>query len=177
MLEQDLSENTLSQVDRLVLYIEREEIQRYPIDAESSVGDMKVVEGQNVPRELKYTKDHEWLRIEDDKCRIGITDYAQNSLHEVVYADLPQVGRKLTQKESLGTVESVKAVSEIYSPISGEVVEVNQKLADAPELVNKEPYGEGWLILVRPSKLQEETSSLLSAEDYEKFLTTLSQQK
>lgn len=129
-----------------------------------------------MPRELKYTKEHEWLSIEDDKCRIGITDYAQNSLHEVVYADLPPIGRRLVQKETFGTVESVKSVSEIYSPISCEVVEANEKLADAPELVNKDPYGEGWLILVRPSRLQEESSSLMSAEDYEKFIESLAEE-
>ena len=136
-----------------------------------------MAEAKNVPAELKYTRDHEWLRVEDDKCRIGITDYAQNSLHEVVYVDLPQVGRMLGQKETLGTVESVKAVSEIYSPVSGEVIEVNVKLIDAPELVNKQPYGEGWLILMRPSKLQEETKSLLSATDYEGLLKSLSEEK
>ena len=136
-----------------------------------------MAEANNVPAELKYTKDHEWLRVEDDKCRIGITDYAQNSLHEVVYVDLPQVGRMLAQKETLGTVESVKAVSEIYSPVSGEVVEVNVTLVEAPELVNKQPYGEGWLILIRPSKLQEEINSLLSATDYEGLLRRLSEEK
>lgn len=136
-----------------------------------------MVEAKSVPAELKYTKDHEWLRVEEDKCRIGITDYAQNSLHEVVYVDLPQVGRILVQKETLGTVESVKAVSEIYSPVSGEVVEVNVKLVDAPELVNKQPYGEGWLILMTPSKLQEEIKSLSSAKDYETLLKGLSEEK
>jgi len=130
-----------------------------------------------MPVDLKYTKDHEWLRMEGDVCRVGITDYAQNSLHEVVYADLPQVGRRLAQKESFGTVESVKAVSEIYSPISGEVVEVNQKLADAPELVNQQPYGDGWLILMKPLKLKDEAGSLLSAKEYEDLLKTLSEQK
>jgi glycine cleavage system H protein len=136
-----------------------------------------MVESKSVPAELKYTKDHEWLRVEEDKCRIGITDYAQNSLHEVVYVDLPQVGRMLVQKETLGTVESVKAVSEIYSPMSGEVVEVNVKLVEAPELVNKQPYGEGWLILMRPSKVQEEIKSLLSATDYEALLKGLTEEK
>jgi len=136
-----------------------------------------MVEGREIPVDLKYTKDHEWLRMEGDVCRVGITDYAQNSLHEVVYADLPQVGRRLAQKESFGTVESVKAVSEIYSPISGEVVEVNQKLADAPELVNQQPYGEGWLILMKPLKLKDEAGSMLSAKDYEELLKTLSEQK
>jgi glycine cleavage system H protein len=136
-----------------------------------------MVEGREIPVDLKYTKDHEWLRMEGDVCRVGITDYAQNSLHEVVYADLPQVGRRLAQKESFGTVESVKAVSEVYSPISGEVVEVNQKLADAPELVNQQPYGEGWLILMRPLKLKDEAGSLLSAKEYEELLKKLSEQK
>jgi glycine cleavage system H protein len=136
-----------------------------------------MVEGREIPVDLKYTKDHEWLRMEGDACRVGITDYAQNSLHEVVYADLPQVGRRLAQKESFGTVESVKAVSEVYSPISGEVVEVNQKLADAPELVNQQPYREGWLILMKPLKLKDEAGSLLSAKEYEELLKKLSEQK
>jgi len=136
-----------------------------------------MVEGREIPVDLKYTKDHEWLRMEGDLCRVGITDYAQNSLHEVVYADLPQVGRRLAQKESFGTVESVKAVSEVYSPISGEVVEVNQKLADAPELVNQQPYREGWLILMKPLKLKDEAGSLLSAKEYEELLKKLSEQK
>jgi glycine cleavage system H protein len=136
-----------------------------------------MVEGREIPVDLKYTKDHEWLRMEGDAGRVGITDYAQNSLHEVVYADLPQVGRRLAQKESFGTVESVKAVSEVYSPISGEVVEVNQKLADAPELVNQQPYREGWLILMKPLKLKDEAGSLLSAKEYEELLKKLSEQK
>lgn len=136
-----------------------------------------MVEGREIPVDLKYTKDHEWLRMEGDACRVGITDYAQNSLHEVVYADLPQVGRRLAQKESFGTVESVKAVSEVYSPISGEVVEVNQKLADAPELVNQQPYREGWLILMKPLKLKDEAGSLLSAKEYDELLKKLSEQK
>jgi len=136
-----------------------------------------MVEGREIPVDLKYTKDHEWLRMEGDACRVGITDYAQNSLHEVVYADLPQVRRRLAEKESFGTVESVKAVSEVYSPISGEVVEVNQKLADAPELINQQPYGEGWLILMKPLKLKDEAGSLLSAKEYEELLKKLSEQK
>ena len=136
-----------------------------------------MVEGKEVPGDLKYTKDHEWLRVEGALCRVGITDYAQNSLHEIVYVDLPQVGRRLAQKESFGTVESVKAVSEVYSPISGEIVEVNQKLADAPELVNKQPYGEGWLVLMKPSKLKEEVGSLMSAEDYDEYVKKLSEEK
>jgi glycine cleavage system H protein len=136
-----------------------------------------MVEGKEIPGELKYTKDHEWVRVEGDNCRIGITDYAQNSLHEVVYADLPKIGRVLGKGESFGTVESVKAVSEVYSPVSGEVLETNQKLVDAPELVNQQPYGEGWLILMKPSKLGEELSSLMPAKEYGELLERLSKEK
>jgi glycine cleavage system H protein len=136
-----------------------------------------MVEGKEIPAELRYTKEHEWVRVEGDRCRIGITDYAQNSLHEVVYADLPKVGRALGKGESFGTVESVKAVSEVYSPMSGEVLETNQKLVDAPELVNQQPYGEGWLVLMRPSKPGEEPSSLMSAKEYEELLERLSKEK
>ena len=136
-----------------------------------------MVEGKEIPGELKYTKEHEWVRVEGDNCRIGITDYAQNSLHEVVYADLPKVGRVLGKGESFGTVESVKAVSEVYSPVSGEVLETNQKLVDAPELVNQQPYGEGWLVLMRPSKPGEELSSLMSAKEYGELLERLSKEK
>jgi glycine cleavage system H protein len=136
-----------------------------------------MVEGKEIPAELRYTKEHEWVRVEGDRCRIGITDYAQNSLHEVVYADLPKVGRALGKGESFGTVESVKAVSEVYSPVSGEVLETNQKLIDAPELVNQQPYGEGWLVLMRPSKPGEELSSLMSAKEYGELLERLSKEK
>ena len=136
-----------------------------------------MVEGKETPAELRYTKEHEWVRVEGDRCRIGITDYAQNSLHEVVYADLPKVRRVLGKGESFGTVESVKAVSEVYSPVSGEVLETNQKLIDAPELVNQQPYGEGWLVLMKPSKLAEELSSLMSAKEYRELLERLSKEK
>jgi glycine cleavage system H protein len=136
-----------------------------------------MVEGRGIPGELKYTKDHEWVRVEADRCRVGITDYAQNSLHEVVYADLPKIGRVLGKGESFGTVESVKAVSEVYSPVSGEVLEANQKLVDAPELINQQPYGDGWLILMKPSKLKEEADSLISAKEYGELLDKLAQEK
>jgi glycine cleavage system H protein len=136
-----------------------------------------MVDGKEIPAELRYTKEHEWVRVEGERCRIGITDYAQNSLHEVVYADLPKVGRALGKGESFGTVESVKAISEVYSPLSGEVLETNQKLVDAPELVNQQPYGEGWLVLMRPSKAGEELSSLMSAKEYGELLERLSKEK
>ena len=136
-----------------------------------------MVEGRDIPSDLKYTKDHEWIRLEGDRARVGITDYAQESLHEVVYADLPKVGRTLSRGESFGTVESVKAVSEIYSPVSGEVMETNQKLVDSPELINQQPYGEGWLIMMKLSKLKEETDSLMPAKEYGELLDRLSQEK
>jgi len=136
-----------------------------------------MVEGRDIPSDLKYTKDHEWIRLEGDRARVGITDYAQDSLHEVVYADLPKVGRTLSRGESFGTVESVKAVSEIYSPVSGEVLETNQKLVDSPELINQQPYGEGWLIMMKLSKPKEETDSLMPAKEYGELLDRLSQEK
>jgi glycine cleavage system H protein len=128
------------------------------------VGDSEVPEG------LYYTKEHEWMKIENGMCRVGVTDYAQKSLHEVVYVDLPNVGKTLTQNEMFGTVESVKAVSEVYSPVSGEVVERNEALMDSPELVNQQPYGAGWIVVVKPSRLQDDLKILMSAEPYGKFL-------
>ncbi len=136
-----------------------------------------MVEGRDIPSDLKYTKDHEWIRLEGDRARVGITDYAQESLHEVVYADLPKVGRTLNRGESFGTVESVKAVSEIYSPVSGEIMETNQKLVNSPELINQQPYEDGWLILMKTSNLKEETDSLMSAKEYGALLDRLSQEK
>jgi glycine cleavage system H protein len=123
-----------------------------------------------IPEGLYYTKEHEWMKIEDDKCRVGITDHAQNALHEVVYVDLPNIGTSLIQNAVFGTVESVKAVSELYSPVAGEVVERNEKLTDSPELVNQEPYGAGWIVVVKPSHLQDDLRNLLHAEAYGKFL-------
>ncbi len=137
---------------------------------------MKVADSE-VPEGLYYTKEHEWLKIENEKCRIGITDYAQNSLHEVVYVDLPNVGKTLTQNAIFGTVESVKAVSELYSPISGEIVERNEKLVDSPELVNQEPYGSGWILVVKPSHLDDDLKSLLNANAYGDFLQEVTKKK
>jgi len=123
-----------------------------------------------VPEELYYTKEHEWVRVERDNCRVGVTDYAQNSLHEVVYVDLPKVGAKVAQMDSLGTVESVKAVADVYSPIAGEVLEVNNTLSDAPELVNKSPYADGWITLIRPTDLKRDLSGLMKADAYRDLL-------
>ena len=122
---------------------------------------------------LYYTREHEWLKIENENCRIGISDYAQKTLHEVVYVDLPALQKSVAQNASLGTVESVKAVSEVYSPISGEILERNEELANSPELVNKDPYGAGWIVVVKPSRLNEELKSLLDHEGYAKFISEL----
>ena len=131
----------------------------------------------DIPEGLYYTKEHEWMKIENGKCRVGVTDYAQKSLHEVVYVDLPTLGKTLTQNVTFGTVESVKAVSELYSPISGEVVERNEKLLDSPELVNQDPYGSGWIVVVNPSRLQGDLEALLNKEGYAKFLQELTKKK
>jgi len=131
----------------------------------------------NVPEDVYYTKEHEWVRLEGEKCRVGVTDYAQNSLHEVVYVDLPKVGLKVAQMQSLGTVESVKAVADVYSPISGIVLEVNNTLSDAPELVNKSPYGEGWITTIRPEDLKKELPGLMKAPDYKVFLKKITEKK
>ena len=102
----------------------------------------------NVPEGLRYTKDHEWAKLEGKRARIGITDFAQDQLTDVVYVELPPIGKAVKQGEPIGTVESVKAVSEIFAPISGTVVDVNKALVDKPELVNKYPYGDGWMVVL-----------------------------
>src|SRR5918912_702028 len=122
----------------------------------------------NVPEDLQYSKDHEWVRVEGDVGVIGITDYAQNSLGDVVYVELPKPGETFAAHESFGSVESVKAVSEIFTPVSGEIVEVNESLQDEPEKVNADPYGEGWMIRIR-LRNRGEVDSLLSAAEYEDF--------
>ena len=139
-------------------------------------GTLKVGDSE-VPEGFYYTKEHEWLKVENGKCRVGITDYAQRSLHEVVYVDLPNVGKILTQDGVIGTVESVKAVSELYSPVAGEVVERNEKLVDSPELVNQQPYGAGWIVVVKPSHMHEDMKALLSVETYRKYLQEVAEKK
>jgi glycine cleavage system H protein len=135
------------------------------------------VEDTEVPEGIYYTKEHEWMKVENDECRVGITDYAQKSLHEVVYVDLPQIGKALTQNVVFGTVESVKAVSELYSPVSGEVEQRNEKLVDSPEIVNQEPYGAGWIVIVKPSRLKEDLRTLMDAEAYARFLQEVTKKK
>ncbi len=128
-----------------------------------------------VPDGLYYTKEHEWIRVEGDKCRVGVTDYAQNSLHEIVYVELPKVGAQVAQMQSLGTVESVKAVADVYSPIAGEVLEVNNALSDAPELVNKTPYNDGWITIIRPADMKKDLATLMSPQAYKDLLKKISE--
>lgn len=122
------------------------------------------------PENLLYSKEHEWVKVEGDTATIGITEYAQNSLGDIVYVELPKVGTKVEQFGSVGVVESVKAVSDLFTPISGEVLEVNAALADDPAAVNSSPYGDGWLFKLRVSE-PNETSNLLHAAEYEKIAT------
>ena len=122
----------------------------------------------NVPEDLHYSKDHEWVRVEGEQAIIGITDYAQNSLGDVVYVELPKGGEKFAGNEPFGSVESVKAVSEVFTPIAGTVVTINESLADEPEKVNSDPYGQGWMIRLRMDN-PGEVDSLLNAAEYEDF--------
>lgn len=123
----------------------------------------------SVPPELRYTKEHEWLRLAGDEATVGITAYATEQLGDVVFVELPEVGRTVEQFAPFGVVESVKAVSDLYAPISGEVVGVNEALASRPELVNSDPYGEGWLIRIRPRD-PAEIDALLDAAAYEQLI-------
>lgn len=120
------------------------------------------------PQDLLFSKDHEWVKLEGDTATIGITDYAQNALGDIVYVELPKVGSNVAQFSQIGVVESVKAVSDLFTPMSGEVTEVNQTLEDDPAAVNRAPYAEGWLVKLRLAK-PDEAKSLLSPADYEKI--------
>ena len=120
----------------------------------------------SIPDDLQYTKSHEWVRMEGDTATIGITDHAQEELGDVVFVELPDVGDTIGAGDSFGTVESVKAVSDLYTPVGGEVAEVNSSLEDAPEKINDDPYGEGWIVKLRTS----EEADLLSPEEYEQVV-------
>ena len=122
------------------------------------------------PDDMHYTKQHEWVRVSEGAGVVGITDYAQKELGDIVYVDLPRVGATLEQGKVMGSVESVKAVSDIYAPVSGEVIEINDLLATAPEKLNESPHGDGWLIKIRLS-VPDEIKGLLSADDYQKYVT------
>ncbi|MDI6856518.1 MAG: glycine cleavage system protein GcvH [Candidatus Thermoplasmatota archaeon] len=121
-----------------------------------------------VPENLKYTESHEWVRIENKKAIVGITDYAQSKLLDIVYAELPEIGKVIAKKERLGSLESVKAVADFYAPLSGKIIEINEKVQNSPELVNKDPYGEGWLAVLEITK-PEELEELLTPEQYKQL--------
>lgn len=123
----------------------------------------------NVPEELKYTKEHEWIRVEGDEAVVGITDYAQSQLGDIVFVECETVGDELEAGDTFGTVEAVKTVSDLYLPVAGEVLEFNPDLEDAPELVNKDPYGEGWIVKVR-IKERAELDALLDATAYQALI-------
>lgn len=124
----------------------------------------------DIPKELLYTEEHEWVLVEDDVATIGITDYAQGELGDIVFVELPAVGDELKQMEPFGTIEAVKAVSDLFSPVSGTVEEVNSLLEDQPELINKSPYDDGWMIKVKIAD-KSELDNLLDAEAYEKHIS------
>ena len=121
------------------------------------------------PEELKYTEEHEWVLVEGDLVSIGITDFAQDQLGDVVFVELPEVGERVEAGKAFGVVESVKAVSDIYAPVSGEIVEVNAELPDAPETVNTSPYDDGWMIRIKPDDLSE-IDDLMDAAAYQEFI-------
>jgi glycine cleavage system H protein len=124
----------------------------------------------NTPADLKYAKSHEWVRVDGNEVTIGITDYAQHALGDVVFAELPDVGRTLSVGETFGVVESVKAASDVYAPVGGEVIAINEALLDAPETLNGDPYGEGWMLKLKPSDLDNEIGKLMDATAYEQHV-------
>lgn len=126
-----------------------------------------------IKENLYYTKDHEWIKIENGKVKVGISDYAQKELRDIVYVELPKIGVKVKQFERFCSIESVKAVSDVYSPVSGKVIEVNRKLETSPELLNADPYGEGWIAIIEAEKLNEELKNLMNAKEYNEYLKTL----
>jgi glycine cleavage system H protein len=124
------------------------------------------------PHDLYYTRDHEWVRVEGEVATVGITDFAQKQLGDVVYVELPALGTQLEVHQSIGAIESVKAVSDVFSPVSGEVIAVNEKLNDSPEMVNQDPYGEGWIIKLK-MKNKEDLNLLMTSSEYEKYVESL----
>lgn len=123
----------------------------------------------NTPKDLRYSEEHEWVKVEGDKVRIGITDFAQDELGDIVFVELPEVGDELEADEPFGSVESVKTVSELYAPVSGKVVEINEDLDDSPEYVNESPYEKAWMVVVEPSD-DSEIDKLMNADDYESMI-------
>ncbi|WXG42971.1 MAG: glycine cleavage system protein GcvH [Promethearchaeati archaeon SRVP18_Atabeyarchaeia-1] len=131
----------------------------------------------NIPDELMYTKDHEYAKIEEDLVTVGITDYAQKSLRDIVYVELPKQGTQVTQGSEFGSIESVKAVSELYAPMSGVVEEINSELENSPEKVNEDPYGEGWIIKIKSSDVGADKAKLLNSKAYAKLVKESSEKK
>jgi len=127
----------------------------------------------NLPDELYYSKEHEWVRLEGKTAVVGITDYAQQQLHEIVYVELPKKGSTTKQSQTLGTVESVKSVSDIFSPVSGKIKEVNTQLAESPELLNQDPYGKGWIAKISLTDFKKDSQDLLTAKQYAEIIKTL----
>ncbi len=127
----------------------------------------------NIPGDLRYTRDHEWAKREGDRVRVGITAFAQEQLGDVVFVELPKVGARVTAHKTFGVVESVKAVSDLFAPVSGEIVETNAELTDAPQLVNQEPYGRGWMLVVAASSAGD-WDQLLTPEQYEAVIAEAS---
>jgi len=126
-----------------------------------------------IPEGLCYSKEHEWALVKRDHVIVGITDYAQKALHEIVYVELPSLGSEIKQMKTMGTVESVKAVSEIFAPVSGKVVEINKNLVENPELLNNHPYTDGWIAKVKPTSLDSELKGLMNAQKYAEYIDKL----
>lgn len=126
----------------------------------------------NIPVELRYTKDHEWLKVDGGEATVGITDYAQSELGDIVFIEIETEGESLAKEEVFGTIEAVKTVSDLFMPVSGEVVKINEKLEDQPDLVNKDPYGEGWMIKISINNASQ-VNKLLTAKQYEELLHSL----
>lgn len=124
----------------------------------------------SLPKELKYSEEHEWVKVEGNKVHVGITDFAQSELGDIVFVELPEVGDEITADEPFGSVESVKTVSELYAPVSGKVIEINENLDDAPELVNESPYEKAWMIVVELSD-ESELDNLMTAEKYQEMIS------
>jgi glycine cleavage system H protein len=125
-----------------------------------------------IPGDLKYTKEHEWVKVEKDIATIGITDYAAGELGDIVFVEMPKIGTKVQQMKAFGTIEAVKAISDMFSPLSGEVVAINQEISDEAAIINKDPYGNGWIIKIKFNNASE-LNSLLSAADYEALLKNI----
>jgi len=125
----------------------------------------------NVPKNLRYTKEHEWVKIENEVATVGITEYAQGELGDVVFVELPQAGDSATEGQAFGTIEAVKAVSELFAPLSGTIMEINDNLARTPEVINHDPYGAGWMIKIKlPNAAAANAAVLLSAEEYQALI-------